>query len=63
MFEIEDIVRFRHWTNKPWEEGEWIVLEVNVERFNYEEYYSYTIQNLETKQCQYEVNWQQIELI
>jgi hypothetical protein len=63
MYETGDIVRFRPWSNKPWEEGEWIILTVNVERFNHEEYYSYTIQNLETKQCQYEVNWQQIEAI
>ena len=63
MFEIGDIVRFRQWIDKPWEEGEWIILSVNVERLNYEEYYSYTIQNTETKNCQYEVNWQQIESI
>jgi hypothetical protein len=63
MFEIGDIVRFRHWSNKPWEEGQWIILTANVERFNHEEYYSYTIQHLETKNCQYEVNWQQIESI
>lgn len=26
MFEIGDIVRFRQWSNKPWEEGTWFII-------------------------------------
>lgn len=63
MYEIGDKVRYRDWVDKPWDNDEWVVITRNEERFNYEIYYSYTIQNLRTKNYQYEVNWQQIEMI
>lgn len=63
MFEINDIVKFRHWPDRHWEEGEWIILTRNEDRIYDDIFYSYTIQNTKTGQCHYEVNWQQIELL
>lgn len=64
MFEIGDIVRFRHWSDKPWEEGTWIIVDIDlVEEFYDSKFYSYIIQNQESGEVHSEVNWQQIELI
>lgn len=64
MFEIGDIVMFRSWTGKPWEEGTWIIIDQELTAEVYDsKFYSYTIQNQETGEIQLEVNWQQIESI
>ena len=64
MFEIGDIVRFRHWSNRPWEEGTWIIIDQNVIEFGYgDRGYTYDIQNQKTGEVHSEVNWQQIETI
>lgn len=63
MYEINDIVRFRQWRDKPWEEGTWIIIHVGLVRFYDDEFYLYDIQNQETGGVQSEVNWQQIEVI
>lgn len=63
MFEIGDIVRFRDWSNKPWEKGEWIIIHVELARFYDDEFYLYEIEHIETGEIQSEVNWQQIEAI
>lgn len=63
MYEINDIVRFRHWRDKPWEEGTWIIIDRSFEEIYGDNYYFYDIQNQETGEIQSEVNWQQIETI
>ena len=64
MFEIGDIVKYRHWTNKSWEEGTYIIIDIELSYQSYEDkYYSYTIQNTETGIVLHEINWQQIEQV
>lgn len=64
MFEIGNKVRFRSWSNQPWHEGVWIIVEITDTFQIYDDvYHTYLICNEETSQYQYEVNWQQIELI
>lgn len=64
MFEIGDIVRFRHWSDKLWEEGTFIIIDVELSHQSYDDsFYSYTIQNQETGKVITPVSWQQIELI
>ena len=64
MFEIGDIVRLRHWSNKPWLADEWIVIDFFSLYQQYDDvFYSYTIRNLRTDEVETEVSWQQIEAI
>lgn len=63
MFEIGDIVRFRQWSNKPWEEGTWFIIHFERARFYDDEFYLYEIEHTETGEVHSEVNWQQIEKI
>lgn len=64
MFEIGDKVRFREWSDKPWQDEVWEIIDIDVtHQFYGEKYLLFTIYNDENCEVKTEVNWQQIEII
>lgn len=63
MFEIGDIVRFRNWTNQPWQEGTWVIIDSDYFEVYDDKFYRYIIRNQETGENKMDICSIQIETI